>query len=126
MDIGMLASFKRIQSLTADLDLIAEALARSSVLETRSGQVRRRTDWFKWVMPNAKPSSTSPGLEQAVEASLTQRRESVPQISDKMFKKEEIQVEAHPFPQGEPHCSSQNVFFGIATLALTTHFLNQD
>lgn len=98
IDIGMLASFKRIQSLTADLDLIFQALARSTVLEVRPGQVRRRGDWHKWVMPCAKPSSHSASVDD--EALKTVSRRPSVQEAPHLYT-EPINVEAHPVPEGK-------------------------
>lgn len=104
VDISMLASFKRIQSLTSDLELIFDALARSTVLEVRPGQTRRRSDWFKWVMPNAKPSSSSPGADPGDAAHLSRRASA--QTDAGHLPKEQINVEAHPFPEGRSPTTS--------------------
>jgi hypothetical protein len=54
--ISMLATFNRVKALSQDVDLIAKALCRSTELEVSGEHVRRRGDWFRWVMPTAKPS----------------------------------------------------------------------
>lgn len=110
VDIAMLASFNRVKSLSTDVELIGGALTRSTVLETRPGQVRRRGDWFKWVMPNAKPSTT-PKSSGAVDDETSNelpvpptehavRRASVKSV-DGQLPREEINMEALSLPSGE-------------------------
>lgn len=58
--IAVIASFNRVKALSQDLTLIQGAVARSTELETRDGHVRRRGDWFRWVLPTAAPSVVQP------------------------------------------------------------------
>lgn len=61
--ISKVADFNRLKKMTTDIQLIVEALANSSLLEVQDGNMRRRSDWSKWVSLSGtslpSPSSTS-------------------------------------------------------------------
>ncbi|KAG8052443.1 hypothetical protein GUJ93_ZPchr0001g32834 [Zizania palustris] len=61
--ISKVADFNRLKKMTTDIHLIVDALANSSLLEIQEGNIRRRSDWSKWVSLSGtsvpSPSSTS-------------------------------------------------------------------
>uniref|UniRef100_A0A0D9UZD5 HTH La-type RNA-binding domain-containing protein n=1 Tax=Leersia perrieri TaxID=77586 RepID=A0A0D9UZD5_9ORYZ len=61
--ISKVADFNRLKKMTTDIHLIVEALANSNLLEVQDGNIRRRSDWSKWVSLSGtslpSPSSTS-------------------------------------------------------------------
>ncbi|KIK94196.1 hypothetical protein PAXRUDRAFT_143379 [Paxillus rubicundulus Ve08.2h10] len=65
--IILLASFKRIQQLTTDIDLVRDVLGMSSVVEVRDDWVRMAgRHWELFVLPNAPKSVVDPGEPPAV------------------------------------------------------------
>ncbi|GMK57820.1 hypothetical protein CspeluHIS016_0406540 [Cutaneotrichosporon spelunceum] len=59
IDIAMIASFNRIKTLTADVAIVREVMALSSLLELDGDRVRLSTsEWCRWVLPDAKPVNT--------------------------------------------------------------------
>ena len=50
LPIPLLATFNRLRSLTADANIIADALHYSQELEVNQGRVRKRHDWHRWLM----------------------------------------------------------------------------
>jgi hypothetical protein len=56
VDIAVIASFNRIKNITNDIEIIRETLALSPSLEVdlEGWRVRKRGDWHKWVLPNAR------------------------------------------------------------------------
>ncbi|WVQ76093.1 hypothetical protein IAR50_005732 [Cryptococcus sp. DSM 104548] len=81
IDIGMIASFNRIKSLTPDVAVVREVMSLSSYLEVRDDKVRLAgAESHRWVLPEAKastlkpdPSQTEGSVEEgAKEGSLTE------------------------------------------------------
>lgn len=57
IDVGMIASFNRVKSLTPDAALVREVMVLSSLLEVNGDKVRLAGGEAKrWVLPDAKPS----------------------------------------------------------------------
>ncbi|KAJ7188253.1 hypothetical protein C8R46DRAFT_14796 [Mycena filopes] len=54
--IEMLASFKRVQSKTSDVNLVRDVLGLSDYAEIRGEWVRSTEGWEKFVLPTAQPS----------------------------------------------------------------------
>lgn len=54
--IEMLASFKRVQTKTSDVNLVRDVLGLSDYAEIRGEWVRITEGWEKFVLPTAKPS----------------------------------------------------------------------
>lgn len=62
IDIGMIASFNRIKTLTADMSIVKEVMGMSSLLESKGDKVRLSGgEAQRWVLPDAKPSNLAPG-----------------------------------------------------------------
>lgn len=62
IDIGMIASFNRIKTLTADVATVKEVMAMSSLLDIKGDKVRLSGGEAKrWVLPDAKPSNLAAG-----------------------------------------------------------------
>ncbi|XP_040379832.1 la-related protein 1A isoform X2 [Oryza brachyantha] len=61
--ISKVADFNRLKKMATDIQLIVEALAISTLLEVQDGNIRRRSNWSKWVSLSGtslqSPSSTS-------------------------------------------------------------------
>ncbi|KAH8913612.1 winged helix DNA-binding domain-containing protein, partial [Atractiella rhizophila] len=56
VDISMVASFNRIKSLTDDMNLVRDTMSLSTFLEVRDWKVRKRGDWYHWILDTASPS----------------------------------------------------------------------
>ena len=56
VEIPIIASFKRLATLTTDINLIREMMKLSYMCEIRENKVRSR-DWQTWVLPGAKAPS---------------------------------------------------------------------
>ncbi|KAJ7136106.1 hypothetical protein C8R44DRAFT_608777 [Mycena epipterygia] len=54
--IEVLASFKRVQSKTSDVNLVRDVLGLSDYAEIRGEWVRSTEGWEKFVLPTAQPS----------------------------------------------------------------------
>lgn len=62
IDVGMIASFNRIKTLTADIAVVKEVMGMSSLLEIKDEKVRLAGgEAQRWVLPDAKPSNLAPG-----------------------------------------------------------------
>lgn len=62
IDIGMIASFNRIKTLTADVATVKEVMGMSSLLDIKGDKVRLSGgEAQRWVLPDAKPSNLAPG-----------------------------------------------------------------
>jgi hypothetical protein len=79
VDIAVIASFNRIKSLTNDIELLRDTLALSPCFEVdlEGWRLRKRGDWQKWVLPNAKahlprpsPGATTKAREGDLENSM--------------------------------------------------------
>ncbi|KAI0360522.1 hypothetical protein OH77DRAFT_692424 [Trametes cingulata] len=57
--ISLIASFRRVQSLTMDPQLVTDVLTLSSLVEVRDGYVRMR-QWQQFVLPTAHKSRVEP------------------------------------------------------------------
>lgn len=53
VDISLIASFRRLNSLTQDIHLIRSMMETSFMTEVREMKVRTR-EWRSWVLPGAK------------------------------------------------------------------------
>ena len=53
--ISLIASFRRVRSLTADPQLVTDVLTLSSLVEVRGTYVRMRS-WQQFVLPTAQES----------------------------------------------------------------------
>lgn len=63
--ISLLASFKRVQQLHTDADIVRVVLSRSTVVEVSGDWVRMRgRQWELFVLPNA-PRSVVTGVDRA-------------------------------------------------------------
>eukprot|EP01135_Chromosphaera_perkinsii_P005453 Nk52_evm2s352 gene=Nk52_evmTU2s352 len=60
--LSSIANFRRVQSLTSDLDFIADCLKNSNVVEIVDMKIRAAKDWHVWVLPEGfelpKPSGS--------------------------------------------------------------------
>jgi la-related protein 1 len=80
--ISLIASFRRVQMLTNNIELILNSLRASNVVEVQGDKVRRRNDWMRWVrLPSSEePISSSPTLETKVTAAAAlDKSKSVPE-----------------------------------------------
>ncbi|KAL8088516.1 la-related protein 1C-like [Apium graveolens] len=51
VNISVIANFRRVLSLTSDVQLILNALGASTVVEVQGDKIRRRDNWKKWLPP---------------------------------------------------------------------------
>ncbi|KAL6959903.1 hypothetical protein U1Q18_040052 [Sarracenia purpurea var. burkii] len=60
--INLIAGFKKVQLLTDNIPLILDALRTSSVVEVQDDRIRKRDDWWRWIMPPSVqfPTVSSP------------------------------------------------------------------
>ncbi|KAL2333835.1 hypothetical protein Fmac_015048 [Flemingia macrophylla] len=49
--ISLVADFKKVKSLTENIQIVIDAVRTSSVVEVQGEKIRRRNDWGKWIMP---------------------------------------------------------------------------
>lgn len=61
LSISLIASFNRVKLLTADVQLVRDALAKSSLVELRDHEVRVH-DWKQYVVPDASRSIVDGGF----------------------------------------------------------------
>ncbi|KAK9071454.1 hypothetical protein SSX86_010023 [Deinandra increscens subsp. villosa] len=48
---GLIAGFKKVSSLTDNVQLILDVMRTSTIVEVQGDKIRRRNDWMKWIMP---------------------------------------------------------------------------
>ncbi|XP_071697860.1 la-related protein 1C-like [Rutidosis leptorrhynchoides] len=72
--VTLIAGFRRVQSLTTDIQMILSCLTNSAVVEVQGETVRRRDDWRKWVPPftniDSAADSSSQSPRSAVDGSI--------------------------------------------------------
>lgn len=56
IEIALIAAFKRLASLTSDINLVREMMRLSCMTELRENKVRT-VDWQNWILPMSKPVS---------------------------------------------------------------------
>ncbi|XP_048139795.1 la-related protein 1C-like isoform X2 [Rhodamnia argentea] len=49
--ISIIAAFKKVSSMTRDINLILDAIRTSTMLEIQGEMVRKRDDWERWLVP---------------------------------------------------------------------------
>ncbi|KAG8389850.1 hypothetical protein BUALT_Bualt01G0021700 [Buddleja alternifolia] len=57
--ISLIASFRRVQQLTNDIQVILEALKFSAIVEVQGEKLRRRDEWSKWLHSSGRVNSDS-------------------------------------------------------------------
>jgi la-related protein 1 len=65
LPIGLLAGFRRIESMTTDLSIVIEAIQASTLLEAnaQNSHIRLRNDeWRRWILA---PQQSAPGAPSA-------------------------------------------------------------
>ncbi|KAM3342921.1 la-related protein 1C isoform X1 [Capsicum galapagoense] len=63
--VTLIAGFKKVMELTDNVQLILNAVISSTVVEVQGEKLRRRNDWFHWLMPPlAQNSSVSSSQSQ--------------------------------------------------------------
>ncbi|XP_055803854.1 la-related protein 1C-like [Solanum dulcamara] len=67
--VTLIAGFKKVMELTDNIQLILNAVRPSTVVEVQGEKLRRRNDWFHWLMPlnstmssPQSPQKSSPDL----------------------------------------------------------------
>ncbi|KAI3704507.1 hypothetical protein L1987_74729 [Smallanthus sonchifolius] len=48
---SLIAGFKKVSSLTDNVQLILDVMRTSTLVEVQGDKLRRRNDWMKWIMP---------------------------------------------------------------------------
>ncbi|KAI3420681.1 HTH La-type RNA-binding domain-containing protein [Psidium guajava] len=63
--ISIIAAFKKVSSMTRDINLILDAIRTSTMLEIQGEMVRKRDDWERWLVPKdfKFSSDTSPPIQ---------------------------------------------------------------
>ncbi|CAN4123512.1 unnamed protein product [Withania somnifera] len=56
--VTLIASFKKVMELTDNIQLILNAVRSSTVVEVQGENLRRRNDWFNWLLPPSVQNST--------------------------------------------------------------------
>ncbi|MCD7454356.1 hypothetical protein HAX54_024445 [Datura stramonium] len=56
--VALIAGFKKVMELTENIQLILNAVRSSTVVEVQGENLRRRNDWFHWLMPPSIQNST--------------------------------------------------------------------
>ncbi|KAJ9542173.1 hypothetical protein OSB04_028679 [Centaurea solstitialis] len=57
--VSLIAGFRRVQTLTSDIQMILSSLRDSTLVEVQGETIRRRNEWAKWVNPSNKFSADS-------------------------------------------------------------------
>ncbi|CAN4124177.1 unnamed protein product [Withania somnifera] len=67
--VTLIAGFKKVMELTDNIQLILNAVRSSTVVEVQGEKLRRRNDWFNWLLPPSvqkltmsSPQKSSPDL----------------------------------------------------------------
>ncbi|KAF8011412.1 hypothetical protein BT93_J1890 [Corymbia citriodora subsp. variegata] len=63
--ISIIAAFKKVSSMTSNINLILDAVRNSTMLEIQGDMVRKRDDWERWLVPRDFNvfSDTSPPVQ---------------------------------------------------------------
>uniref|UniRef100_A0A0V0IQV0 Putative la-related protein-like n=1 Tax=Solanum chacoense TaxID=4108 RepID=A0A0V0IQV0_SOLCH len=61
--VTLIAGFKKVMELTDNIQLILNAVRSSTVVEVQGEKLRRRNDWFHWLMPPSVQNSTMSSLQ---------------------------------------------------------------
>ncbi|XP_015066413.1 la-related protein 1C-like isoform X1 [Solanum pennellii] len=56
--VTLIAGFNKVMELTDNIQLILNAARSSTVVEVQGEKLRRRNDWFNWLMPPSVQNST--------------------------------------------------------------------
>ncbi|MCD7465148.1 hypothetical protein HAX54_000693 [Datura stramonium] len=66
--VTLIAGFKKVRELTDNTQLILNVVRSSTVVEVQSEKLRRRNDWFRWLMPPSIQNSnvSSPSISTKV------------------------------------------------------------
>ncbi|KAI3734401.1 hypothetical protein L6452_13869 [Arctium lappa] len=78
--IALIAGFRRVQSLTNDIQMILNSLRDSATVEIQGEKVRRRSEWRRWIQSsNRLQAETEVPHEASVEEASIQK----PSLEDK-------------------------------------------
>ncbi|KAF8022674.1 hypothetical protein BT93_F0251 [Corymbia citriodora subsp. variegata] len=75
--ISLIASFRRVMSLTTNIQLILESLRDSMLVEVQDDKVRRRNEWAKWIY-RGSPASRSSSYDELATSFEKMTAEEVP------------------------------------------------
>ncbi|KAG8477009.1 hypothetical protein CXB51_030315 [Gossypium anomalum] len=64
--IKLIAGFRKVSLLTANIQLIVDALQNSTVVEVQGDKVRKRMDWMRWIMLPSFQFPTKSGQDMLV------------------------------------------------------------
>lgn len=72
VNISVIANFRRVLSLTSDVQLILDALGSSTVVEVQGDKIRRRDNWKKWLPPfrQVDPDLALPSPSESIDKML--------------------------------------------------------
>ncbi|XP_076957484.1 la-related protein 1B-like [Bidens hawaiensis] len=48
--VNLIAGFNKVSCLTDNLQLILDAMQKSTVMEVQGDKMRRRNDWMRWLI----------------------------------------------------------------------------
>ncbi|KVI05220.1 la-related protein 1C-like [Cynara cardunculus var. scolymus] len=72
--IALIAGFRRVQSLTNDIQMILNSLRDSATVEIQGEKVRRRSEWRRWIQSsNSLQADTEAPHEASVEEASVQK-----------------------------------------------------
>ncbi|KAG5620916.1 hypothetical protein H5410_006134 [Solanum commersonii] len=57
--VTLIAGFKKVMELTDNIQLILNAVRFSTVVEVQGEKLRRRNEWFHWLLPSVQNSTVS-------------------------------------------------------------------
>ncbi|KAK9074788.1 hypothetical protein SSX86_003106 [Deinandra increscens subsp. villosa] len=63
VSVNLIAGFKKVSSLTDNVQLILDVMRQSIVVEVQGDKIRRRNDWMRWLMPAAAQESLASQLQ---------------------------------------------------------------
>ncbi|KAL8055646.1 hypothetical protein ABFX02_04G069000 [Erythranthe guttata] len=81
--ISVIAAFKRVQRMNADIPLILDALQASETVEVQGERVRRRNEWSKWI-PVSDISTSSLVPDTVKNDNLNKNEKDVPEGKEEL------------------------------------------
>ena len=74
VDIALIATFKRLNSLTQDINLIRSMMETSFICEVREMKVRNK-EWKSWILPGARKVNWQYPEESSASSNTSQQQQ---------------------------------------------------
>ncbi|KAI3450077.1 hypothetical protein Pfo_006742 [Paulownia fortunei] len=96
--ISIIADFKRVKRMNAEIPFILDALQASETIEVQGEKVRRRNEWSKWI-PASVISKSSSLVSNAVKNDSLNENKDSPERTKELCSPNEFSLD--PLPLGE-------------------------